>query len=143
MKIILASDHGGFELKDKMKKYVESKGYEFEDIGPFNGEESVSYAEYGLKLGKAISSDKNSIGIGVCGTGLGISYAINRIKGARGARVTSVEDAHLAKEHNNANVLVFGGRQIKFEDAKKMFDEFINTEFEGGRHLSRIEQLDK
>lgn len=142
-KIVLASDHAGFELKDAMKKYVESKGYETIDLGPFNGEESVSYAEYGLKLGNKVAKDKKLIGIGVCGTGLGISYAINRVKGARGARLTSIEDAHLAKQHNNANVLVFGGRQISPEQAEAMFDEFIATEFEGGRHQARIEQLDK
>lgn len=143
MKIILASDHGGFELKNKMKNYVKSKGYDIEDLGPFNGDKSVSYAEYGLKLGHAISKDKKALGIGVCGTGLGISYAVNRIKGARGARVVSVEDARLAKEHNNANALIFGGRQISFEQAKAMFDEFIKDEYEGGRHQGRIDQLDK
>lgn len=142
-KIILASDHGGFELKEKMKEYVKSRGYEVIDLGTNNETESVSYAEYGLKLGEAIAKDDNALGIGVCGTGLGISYAINRIKGARGARLTSIEDAHLAKEHNNANALVFGGRQISFDQAKDMFDEFVNTEFEGGRHTIRIEQLDK
>ena len=142
-KIYLASDHAGFELKDKMKQYVEGLGYQVEDLGPFTDAVSVSYATYGLELGHKVSDDKDSIGIGVCGTGLGISYAINRVKGARGARVTSVEDAHLAKQHNNANVLVFGGRQQTFDQAKAMFDEFIKTDFEGGRHQERIDQLDK
>ena len=142
-KIVLASDHGGFELKEKMKDYVKSKGYETIDLGPDNGTDSVSYAEYGLKLGKKIAEDDNYLGIGVCGTGLGISYAINRVKGARGARLTTIEDAHLAKQHNNANALVFGGRQISFQQAKEMFDEFVKTDFEGGRHISRIQQLDK
>ena len=142
-KLYLASDHAGFELKDKIKKYAESKGYEISDLGPFNGEDSVSYAQYGLKLGKAISKDKDSIGIGICGTGLGISYAINRVKGARGARVTSIEDAHLAKEHNNANALTFGARQITFEQAKEMFDEWEKTEYAAGRHEKRINELDE
>lgn len=142
-KAYLASDHAGFELKDKMKKYLESKGYLVEDLGPFDGDTPVSYADYGKKLGHAISDDKNSFGIGVCGTGLGISYAVNRIKGARGARVTSVEDAHLAKQHNNANALLFGSRQETLEEVKAMFNEWEKTKYEGGRHQSRIDGLDK
>ncbi|TNK87435.1 ribose-5-phosphate isomerase, partial [Mycoplasmopsis pullorum] len=82
-------------------------------------------------------------GIGICGTGLGISYALNRHKHIRAARITSVEDAHLAKQHNNANVLVFGGRQVTFEQAKDMVDEYLKTQFEGGRHIARIEELDQ
>lgn len=142
-KVYLSSDHGGYELKDKMVKYLNEKGYEIVDLGPFTDKESVSYAKYGLELANKVVADKDSIGIGVCGTGLGISYAMNRIKGGRAARVTSVEDAHLAKLHNNANMLALGGRQISFEEAKAIFDEFEKTEFEGGRHLSRINELDK
>ncbi|NQZ66125.1 MAG: RpiB/LacA/LacB family sugar-phosphate isomerase [Mycoplasmatales bacterium] len=141
-KIILASDHAGFELKDELRKYAEEKGYEIEDLGPKNDEKPVSYAEQGLKLSNKVVSE-GAIGIGICGTGLGISYAVNRVKHARGARVTSIEDAHLSRQHNDANVIIFGGRQVKPSDAKKMLDEFLNTEFEGGRHQSRIDALDK
>lgn len=142
-KVYLASDHGGYALKDQLVSILEKKGYEIKDLGPYNGEESVSYAEYGKKLANEVVSDKDAMGIGICGTGLGISYAINRVKGARGARVVSTEDAHLAKQHNNANILVFGGRQISADQAIEMFDEFEKTEFEGGRHISRINELDK
>ncbi|WP_426461569.1 RpiB/LacA/LacB family sugar-phosphate isomerase [Mycoplasma hafezii] len=141
--VALASDHAGFELKQKLGEYVRSLGYDTVDLGPDSGEKSVSYATQGKELADYIDSRHPEFGIGVCGTGLGISYALNRHKRIRAARVTSIEDAHLAKQHNNANVLVFGGRQISFEDAKKIVDEYIKTEYEGGRHQTRIDQLDE
>lgn len=141
MKFILASDHGGFSLKNEIKEYLISKKIDVEDLG-CNGENS-SYAEYGRKLANKVVEEKNSIGIGVCGTGLGISFAVNRIKGIRGARITSIEDAKLAKIHNDANVLLFGGRQETIQEVSKMIDAFINETFEGGRHTARIEELDK
>lgn len=143
MKIILAADHGGFALKDELKTYFEKRGFELEDLGTDNQDISCSYAQKGLELGKKISIDKDALGVGVCGTGLGMSFAVNRIKGVRGARLTSLDDAYFAKRHNNANVLVFGGRQITSEQAIAMIEKFLNTEFEAGRHVSRIEELDK
>ena len=142
-KILFASDHAGFELKDKLKTYIKEKGYEVKDLGPNNSDISISYAKKGLELAHAISKEKNTIGVAICGTGLGISYAVNRVKHIRGARVTSIEDANLARKHNDANIIVFGARQISFEQAKLFIDEFLNTKFEGGRHQIRIEQLDK
>ncbi len=142
-KVYLSSDHGGFDLKDLIKLYLTKKGFEVVDLGTTNNKESVSYAEYGKRLAQSVLNDKGSYGIGVCGTGLGISYSVNRFKGIRGARITSVEDARLAKEHNNANILLFGGRQISINQAEKMIDEFFNSKYEGGRHQSRIEELDK
>ncbi|MBN3534926.1 ribose 5-phosphate isomerase B [Mycoplasma procyoni] len=143
MKIAFASDHAGFELKDKILEYVKSKGYEVEDLGPFNGTESVSYAEYGKKLGKFLQDKKADAGFAFCGTGLGISYALNRFKGVRAARITNVNDAYLAKLHNNANAIAMSGRFTTFEEAKKMVDEYFETEYEGGRHQTRIDQLDE
>ncbi|ATO31029.1 ribose-5-phosphate isomerase [Mycoplasmopsis bovirhinis] len=140
--IAFSSDHAAFALKEELKKYVESLGYQVIDLGPNTDANSVSYAEQGHKLANYMTKEKPDFGIAMCGTGLGISYALNRHKSIRAARVVSVEDAHLAKQHNNANVLVFGGRQVSFEDAKKMVDEYIATEFEGGRHQVRIEQID-
>ncbi|QKT05338.1 RpiB/LacA/LacB family sugar-phosphate isomerase [Mycoplasma sp. OR1901] len=141
--VALASDHAGFDLKEQLKDYVRSLGYDTVDLGPSNGVDKISYATQGNELAEYINSRKPDFGIGVCGTGLGISYALNRHKHIRAARITSVEDAHLAKQHNDANVLVFGGRQIKPEDAFKMVDEYLKTDFEGGRHIERIEELDK
>lgn len=143
MKFYLSSDHGGFDLKDQIKKYLEQKGFEVIDNGTENNKESVSYADYGKKLAKSVLNDKQSYGIGICGTGLGMSYSVNRFKGIRGARITSVEDARLAKEHNDANILIFGGRQITIEQAIEMIDKFLDSKYEGGRHQSRIDSLDE
>jgi len=141
-KIYLASDHGGFELKEKFKNYLENNDYEVIDLGPYNDNESVSYAEYGKKLAKEIIKN-NGLGIGICGTGLGISYALNRFKGIRAARVTTIDDGKMAKIHNNANVLVFGGRIIKPTKAFKIFEAWEENEYEGGRHQKRIDELDE
>ena len=142
-KIYLSSDHAGYDLKDKIKKYLEDQKYEVIDLGTNNNYDSVSYSEYGKKLAKNVLNDKGSYGIGVCGTGLGISYSVNRFKGIRGARVTSVEDAKLAREHNDANVLLFGGRQLNIDQVEKMIDQFFKSKYEDGRHQKRIDELDE
>lgn len=142
-KIYLSSDHAGFDLKDQIKKYLLENNFDVVDLGTNNNKDSVSYAKYGKILANNVLNDKGSYGIGVCGTGLGISYSVNRFKGIRGARITSVEDAHLARLHNNANVLLFGGRQEKIEDVIKMINEFFSSKYEGGRHQSRIDELDE
>lgn len=142
IKFALASDHGGFELKSQLVDYLNTKGYEVNDLGTNSETESVSYSDYGHKLGTHIENNSEVIGIGICGTGLGISYALNRHKGIRAARVVSVEDAELAKLHNNANVLVFGGRQTNKDEAIAMIEKFIETEFEGGRHQTRIDGIE-
>ncbi|UOE63957.1 RpiB/LacA/LacB family sugar-phosphate isomerase [Mycoplasmopsis bovis] len=143
-KVVLASDHGGCDLKNEIKNYVNDLGYETVDLGPEDSSKSISYAEQGHKLANYLLDNKDvSFGIGLCGTGLGISYALNRHNGIRAARITSVEDANLAKLHNNANVIVMGGRQVNIDQARAMIDEYINTEYEGGRHQARIDQIDK
>ncbi|QJG66803.1 RpiB/LacA/LacB family sugar-phosphate isomerase [Mycoplasma phocoenae] len=141
--IALASDHAGFQLKDQLCQALTLRGFNVIDLGAKNATDSVSYVDYGFKLAKALNSDsENPVkGIGICGTGLGISYALNRFNHIRAARVTSVEDARLAKLHNDANVLVFGGRQVTLDQALEMFDQWYTTEFEGGRHLNRILSL--
>ncbi|UUM19986.1 MULTISPECIES: RpiB/LacA/LacB family sugar-phosphate isomerase [unclassified Mycoplasma] len=140
--VAFASDHAGFKLKQELIEYLKSLGYEIVDLGPKTDQNPVSYATQGKELAEYIDNKKPDFGIGICGTGLGISYALNRHKHIRAARVTSVEDAKLAKLHNNANVLVFGGRQISTKKAQKIIDEFIATEYEGGRHQQRIDELD-
>lgn len=143
MKIILAADHGGYLLKEELKEFFAKRGFEIEDLGTDSETVSCSYAQKGLELGNKIAANKDALGVGVCGTGLGMSFAVNRVRGVRGARLTSIDDAYFAKRHNNANVLVFGGRQIKGDQAIAMIEKFLNTEFEAGRHISRIEELDK
>lgn len=141
--VALASDHGGCELKNEIRDFIKQKGYEVVDLGPEDSSKSISYATQGHKLANYINNNKVEFGIGLCGTGLGISYALNRHKNIRAARVVTVEDARLAKLHNNANVLVMGGRYVPFADAKAMIEEYISTEYEGGRHQTRIDQIDE
>lgn len=142
--IALASDHAGAELKNQLKQYMEEKGFKTMDLGPENSLNPVSYAEQGHKLANYLEENKDvDFGLGFCGTGLGISYALNRHKNIRAARVTTVQDAELAKLHNNANVLVMGGRLLSFDEAKAIVDKYLETNFEGGRHQARIEQIDK
>lgn len=139
----LSSDHAGYDLKEEIKNYLLSLGFEVVDLGPSTANVAVSYSEFGRSLAEVVSVNKDSYGIGVCGTGLGMTYAVNRFKGIRGARITSVEDAKLAKQHNDANILTFGGRQLSFEMVKQMIDTFLATDYEGGRHQERINDLDK
>ena len=131
-KIYLSSDHNGFDLKDLIKSYLEKNGYDVVDLGTNNNKDLISYADQGKKLAQAVSNDKGSYGIGICGSGMGISYSVNRFKGIRGARITSIEDARLAKERTNANVLLLGGRQIAINQAEAMIKEFFDSKFEGG-----------
>ncbi len=142
-KFYLASDHAGFALKEELRDHLAKQGYDVVDLGPDTDGKPVSYSLQGFKLGKAVAADKGSYGVAVCGTGIGISIAVNKINGIRGARVTSVQDAHLTKLHNDANVLAFAGRQTSTETALAMIDEFNNTEFEGGRHIERVSQLNE
>ena len=144
-KIFIASDHGGFELKSEVLTYLNEefeKEYEVIDLGTYS-EESVNYPDYGHKVGNSVSEDlKNNLGIVICGTGIGISISANKVKGIRAALCHSVEYAKLSREHNNANVLAMGGRFTTIENAKNMLDIFLSTEFEGGRHLGRIEAIE-
>lgn len=143
-KIVLASDHAGFKLKEEVKRYLVLKGYEVIDLGPDNDETPISYAKQGIKIGKEISKSKNKkMGIAFCGTGLGMSFAVNRVKGVRGARITSIADAKMAKKHNNSNILVMGGRITTTKKAVDMFNAFVREDFESGRHNQRIADLDK
>ena len=141
MKIALASDHGGFELKEQVKKHLLKREIEVLDLGT-NSAESVDYPAYGTLCGETVVSGKADGGIVVCGTGIGISIAANKVKGVRCGLCTSVEMAHLTKQHNNANVLALGGRTTAPELAMAIVDEWLDTEFEGGRHQRRVDMLD-
>ena len=141
MKIAIAADHGGFALKQKLIEAFTPKGYQFDDLGT-NSEESVDYPDYAEKVCRALLEHKADLGILVCGSGIGISIAANRHKGIRAALLYSDEVAALARKHNNANVAVFGGRTMAEDDVLRRMQIFLNTEFEGGRHVRRIEKLD-
>lgn len=142
MRIAIASDHGGFELKEIVKKHLEERGLEVADLGT-NSDASVDYPVYGKACGEAVVSGEADCGIVVCGTGIGISIAANKVKGVRCGLCTSVEMAQLTKQHNNANVLALGGRTTPAELALQIVDAWLDTEFEGGRHERRTGMLDE
>ena len=142
LKIAVASDHGGFALKEMVKEHLVQRGFEVDDLGT-HSEESVDYPVYGKACGEAVASGKADLGVVVCGTGIGISIAANKVKGIRCGLCTSVEMAHLTKQHNNANILALGGRTTEPELALKIVDEWLDTEFEGGRHQRRVDMLDQ
>ncbi len=136
----LASDHAAFPLKQFVKKYLEEKGIEYKDYGTYT-EESCNYATYGHKLAEGIEQNEVERGIAMCGSGEGISMTLNKHQGIRAGLVWRPEIAHLIREHNNANVIVFPGRFIDEATCRACLDEFFNTEFAGGRHLDRIKAI--
>lgn len=140
MKIGLASDHAGFSLKQFVKSYLEEKGIEYEDFGCFSGE-SCDYPDFAHRLGYAIDNGTVNLGIAICGSGEGISMTLNKHPHVRAALVWMPEIAHLARQHNDANVLAMPGRFIDEAMARKIMDEFLNTPFEGGRHVRRINKI--
>lgn len=137
--IVLAADHGGYELKNNLREYVEDLGYEIKDLG-VNSSESVDYPDYAEKMANYLEKN-DAIGILVCGTGIGISIAANRYKHIRCALLHTEFEAKMAKEHNNANVIAFGGRVVEPNQAKNCVKEFLDSEFEGGRHQNRLNKI--
>ncbi len=138
MKLIIASDHAAFQEKESLKKYLEDKAYEVKDLGT-NSEQSTHYPLYAHKLSQEVLNEKNSMGILLCGSGIGVSMVANRTKGIRAALCRSEWDARMSRLHNDANVICLGGRVSSLEEMKKMIDVFLSTEFEGGRHQMRID----
>jgi len=142
MKIAVASDHGGFDLKGVVIDHLKSRGIEVEDLGT-NSSESVHYPEYGKKCAEYVAAKKADLGIVCCGTGIGIGIAANKVKGIRCAEVVTQEMAALAKEHNHANMISLGGRILSNEDAIKIVDTWLDTEEGHGRHDVRVAMLDE
>ena len=140
MKIVLASDHGGFELKEAIKTYLKNKGNELIDIGVYDTN-SVDYPDYGKRAALIVANNEADRGIIVCGTGIGISIAANKIKGIRCALCTNEYMARMSRLHNNANMLALGGRVVGVGLALSMVDVWLATEFEGGRHEKRINKI--
>ena len=138
--LVLASDHAGYDLKENIKTYLESNNLNIKDLGPFN-EDSVDYPDYGNMLGKFILENKNSIGIAICGSGIGISIALNRMLGIRAALCSNEEIAKLSRNHNDANVLVLAGRFMNLKKSSSIIDIFLKESFEGGRHERRVNKL--
>lgn len=139
-KIAIANDHGGVCLKESVIEVIKEAGYEYKDFGSF-GSESVNYPEYAQKAADAVASGECDLGILICGTGIGISMAANKVKGIRAAVCTDPVCAGLTRLHNNANILALGGRIVGVELAKEIVKAFLSTEFEGGRHQTRVDMI--
>ncbi|HQS11748.1 MAG: ribose 5-phosphate isomerase B [Sphingomonadales bacterium 35-56-22] len=140
MRIAIASDHAALALKSALVEYLLSAGHDVSDLGPHD-ESSVDYPDYGYKLAAAVADGTAERGVALCGSGIGISIAVNRNPAARAALVSEPLSARLAREHNDANVIAMGARLIGIEMAKACLDAFLTTEFGGDRHQRRVDKL--
>ncbi|NFV14397.1 ribose 5-phosphate isomerase B [Clostridium sporogenes] len=140
MKIALGSDHAGLPLKNEIIKHLKDKGMEIEDFGTYT-EESCDYPDYAKKVAEKVAAKEFDFGILVCGTGIGISIAANKVKGIRAALCSDTFSAHACREHNNANILALGQRVVGVGLALDIVDNFLNAKFQGGRHENRINKM--
>ena len=140
MRIAIASDHAALALKSALVEYLRAAGHEVADLGPHD-EASVDYPDYGYRLASAIADGSAERGVALCGSGIGISIAVNRNPAARAALVSEPLSARLAREHNDANVIAMGARLIGIEMAKACIDAFLSTAFGGDRHQRRVDKL--
>ena len=138
--IALACDHGGFELKEDLKKHLQGEGYKYEDFGTYS-EEPVDYPDYGIKAVKQISLGEYDLGVLICGTGIGMSMVANKFPGIRATECHDVYTARLSREHNDSNVLVLGGRLLGKELAREIVRTWLVTSFTGGRHMTRLDKI--
>ena len=139
-KVSLASDHAGFNLKEKIKKFLIKKKIKVIDLGPKNNS-SVDYPDYAKKVAKNVSYKKSNIGILICGSGTGMAMSANKLKKIRAALCYNKTSTRLSRQHNNANIMALGARLTKKSDAIKLVNVFLNTKFEGGRHLRRVNKV--
>jgi ribose 5-phosphate isomerase B len=142
MKISIGSDHAGFPLKEKVKEYLQSQNIEVNDCGCYS-EERCDYPDFGHIVDQQVTEEISNFGILICGSGNGINMTANKWSGIRSALCWNSEISHMARLHNDANILTLPGRFISEEEAFKCVDEFINTQFEGGRHSDRISKISK
>lgn len=141
LKVALGADHGGFELKEKIVEYLKSKNIEYKDFGT-NTSDSCDYPKFGKEVALEVASGNFNRGILVCGSGIGMSIAANKVKGIHAALCWNMATAKSARTHNNSNILCLGQRQIEDELALDMVDLWLHTEFEGGRHQTRVDMIE-
>ncbi len=141
MRVAIGSDHAGFEQKERLKAYLEQQGNEVKDLGTSSAEESVDYPDFALSVGRTVASGDADLGVLVCGTGVGMAMAANKVDGVRAANVTDPEFARLARAHNDANVVAVSGRFVPVEVNQQILDAFLSTAFEGGRHERRVDKI--
>lgn len=140
MKIVIGNDHAAVALKQEVAAYLTELGHEVINIGT-DTSDSCNYPEYGEKAGRMVAAGEADCGVLICGTGVGISVAANKVKGVRAAVCSEPVTARLVKEHNNANIIAFGARIVGSETAKAILDAYLNAEFQGGRHQKRIDMI--
>lgn len=140
MKIAMGADHAGFELKQKLKQHLQSLGFEVQDEGT-NSTESVDYPDFARAVGEDVTRKTTERGILVCGSGIGMAIAANKVPGVRAASVSSEQEARLSREHNDANVLAIGARLLDESTAMNIVDTWLKTEFAGGRHQRRVDKI--
>ncbi|EDN9500966.1 ribose 5-phosphate isomerase B [Listeria monocytogenes] len=140
MKIAIGNDHVGIELKPVIVAYLQDLGHEVDDFGAFSNERT-DYPEYGKKVAESVAAGKSDLGILICGSGVGISIAANKVNGIRAVVCSEPYSAKLSREHNNTNILAFGSRVVGAELAKMIVQNWLDAEFEGGRHAKRVEML--
>lgn len=140
MKISVGSDHRGFTYKERIKELLTKQGHEVIDFGT-NSEESVDYPRYSVKVGESVASKETDFGVLVCGSGLGVNITVNKVKGVRAVNICSEKTAEMGRRHNNANVITFGQDVLSFDMVEKALNVFLTTEFEGGRHERRVEEI--
>ncbi|MGV8083194.1 MAG: ribose 5-phosphate isomerase B [Coriobacteriia bacterium] len=141
MRVVIGSDHAGFEQKEALKAHLAAEGHEVVDVGTGSAEASVDYPDFALAVGRKVASGEAEKGVLVCGTGIGMAIAANKVTGVRAANVTDPEFARLAREHNDANVVTVSGRFVSEEANARIVDEFLGTAFQGGRHSQRVEKI--
>ena len=139
-KIFISSDHAGFKLKEEIKSHLSKKKISFKDIGPFN-DDRVDYPDYAHKVARKVKTNKNNVGILVCGSGMGMNIAANRHKNIRAAQCFNLKSTKLSRLHNDANIITLGSRLLNKKLALNCVNTFLNTKFEGGRHIKRIKKI--
>ena len=139
-KIFISSDHAGYKLKEEIKLYLSKKGISYEDMGPYNIDR-VDYPDFAHKVAKRVKTNKNNVGILVCGSGMGMNIAANRHKNIRAAQCFNLKSTKLSRLHNDANIITLGSRLLSKKLALNCVIAFLNTKFEGGRHLKRIKKI--
>ena len=139
-RIALGADHAGYHVKEAIRQFLENAGYPVDDLGTWS-EESVDYPDYGKAVADRVAAHQDVYGIAVCGTGMGIAIAANKVAGIRAAVAHNVDTARLAREHNDANVLAMGGRVVNGAEAVEMVQAFLSATFAGGRHARRVEKI--
>ena len=139
-KICISSDHAGYELKEKLKDYLIKKGVPIIDLGPLS-DDTVDYPDYAKKVAKRVLLKKSDAGILICGSGTGMSITANKFKGIRAAQCYSKKSTILSRQHNNANIICIGSREIKKKDVFSFINYFINTKFDGGRNKKRVNKI--